>query len=315
MKVLGTGCAHPSKVVTNEMLSQLVDTSDEWITTRTGIKERCVMSSETLEDLAVQAAKKAMENAGVTADELDFIICANVVNEFVTPALSCIIQGAIGAHCPCVDLNGACVGFIYSLEIAESFYRCGKVKKVMIVCAEEPTRMLSWQDRTVCVLFGDGAGAAVLGEGDNIIATRLTAASQPFSLYEKRELVFSPFNTKPNSDLPLVMKGQDVFKFAANASLNDVKTLLEQTNIQPDEIDKYVLHQANVRIIELVREYLKQPSEKFPMNIQKYGNTSSASIPILLDELNREGKLKRGEKLVLSAFGAGFVSGACIMNW
>lgn len=315
MKIIGTGCAHPQKTVTNEMLSQMVETSDEWITARTGIKERRVISSENLEDLAIEAARNALDNAGVAATDLDFIICANVVNEYVTPALSCIIQGAIGAKCPCVDLNGACVGFIYGLDIAEAYYRCGKVKKVLVVCAEEPTRMLSWKDRTVCVLFGDGAGAAVLGEGDNILATRLTAASSPFSLYEKHELQYSPFNTKPDSNLPLVMRGQDVFKFAANASLSDVQTLLDQLSLQPDEIDKYVLHQANVRIIELVREYLKQPSEKFPMNIQKYGNTSSASIPSLLDELNREGKLKRGEKIVLSAFGAGFVSGACIMNW
>ena len=315
MKIIGTGSSHPSKVVTNDMLSSLVDTTDEWITTRTGIKERCVISSEKLEDLAIDAAKKALDNAGITASELDFIICANVVNEYVTPALSCIIQGAIGAKCPCVDLNGACVGFMYGIDMAEAYYKAGKVKNVLIVCAEEPSRMLSRTDRSVCVLFGDGAGASVLSEGDNIKATRLTAASAPDKLYQKHELQPSPFNTKENSNVPLVMRGQDVFKFAAYASISDMQTLLEQTGIAPDQIDHYVLHQANVRIIETVRSFLKQPSEKFPMNIQKYGNTSSASVPILLDELNRSGQLKRGQLVALSAFGAGFVSGGCIMEW
>ena len=272
-------------------------------------------SEENLEDLAIDAARKALDNAGISAIDLDFIICANVVNEFITPALSCIIQGAIGAHCPCIDLNGACVGFIYALDLAEAYYRSGKVKNVLIVCAEEPSRMLSWQDRSVCVLFGDGAGAAVLTAGDNVKATHLSAASSTTSLYQKHELQPSPFVTKPNSNLPLVMRGQDVFKFAANASLADIKFLLNETGYTADDVDKYLLHQANIRIIETVGEVLKQPKEKFPTNIQKYGNTSSASIPILLDELNRGGELKKGDLLALSAFGAGFVSGSCLMKW
>ncbi len=315
MKIIGTGSSHPKKVVTNQMLSDMVDTSDEWITVRTGIKERRIISEENLEDLAIDAARKALDNAGISAIDLDFIICANVVNEFITPALSCIIQGAIGAHCPCIDLNGACVGFIYALDLAEAYYRSGKVKNVLIVCAEEPSRMLSWQDRSVCVLFGDGAGAAVLTAGDNVKATHLSAASSTTSLYQKHELQPSPFVTKPNSNLPLVMRGQDVFKFAANASLADIKFLLNETGYTADDVDKYLLHQANIRIIETVGEVLKQPKEKFPTNIQKYGNTSSASIPILLDELNRGGELKKGDLLALSAFGAGFVSGSCLLKW
>lgn len=315
MKIIGTGCSHPKEIVTNQMLSQMVDTNDEWIFTRTGIKERRVISSETLEDMAIDAARKALGKAGISAKDLDFIICSNVVNEYITPALSCIIQGAIGATCPCVDLNGACVGFLYGIDMAEAYYRSGRVKNVLVVSAEEPSRMLSWEDRTVCVLFGDGAGAAVLSEGDNVLATRLTASSSTFSLYQKHELQPSPFNTKPNSNLPLIMCGQEVFKFAANASISDVQYLLNKTGYQPDAVDKYLLHQANVRIIEMVREILKQPKEKFPLNIQMYGNTSSASLPILLDELNREGRLKEGELIVLSAFGAGFVSGSCIMRW
>ncbi len=247
--------------------------------------------------------------------DLDFIICANVVNEFITPALSCIIQGAIGATCPCVDLNGACVGFIYGIDMAEAYYKSGKVENVLIVCAEEPSRMVGWNDRSTCVLFGDGAGAAVLTYGDNIKASRSQAACSWDKLYQKHELQPSPFNTKENSNLPLVMCGQDVFKFASKASYSDVTYLLKETGKTPDEIDLYLLHQANIRIINSVRTGLKQPVEKFPLNIQKYGNTSSASLPILLDELNKSGKLVRGNNIIMSAFGAGFVSGGCMMEW
>lgn len=315
MNIIGTGCAHPSKIVTNEMLSQMVDTTDEWITVRTGIKERRLISSENLEDLAIEAANKALAEAGMDAKDLDFIICANVVSEFISPAISCIIQGAIGATCPCVDLNGACVGFIYSLEIAEAYYRSGKYKNILIVCAEEPTRMVDWHDRTACVLFGDGAGAAVLTEGNNIKATKLSTTCNWDRLYQKHELQYSPFNTKPNSNVPLVMHGQDVFKFAINAAISNTNYLLKKTGHTADDINYFLLHQANLRIINTIKEYLKQPDEKFPVNIQKYGNTSSASLPILLDEINKEGKLKKGDLLALNAFGAGLVSGACILEW
>lgn len=158
MKIAGTGSVLPRKIVTNDMLAQFLDTSDEWIRTRTGVESRHVISDEKLEDMAIEAAKRALENAGMTAEELDFIICSNVVNEYVTPQMSCMIQGGIGASCPCIDINCACAGFIYAVEIAESFYQAGKVRNVLVVSAEEPTRMTDWTDRRTCVLFGDGAG-------------------------------------------------------------------------------------------------------------------------------------------------------------
>lgn len=315
MKIAGTGCSHPIKIVSNEMLSNMVDTNDEWIVTRTGIQERRVISEESLEDLAVEASRRALENAGMDIKDIDLIICANVVNEYITPALSCIIQGMLGATCPCIDVNGACVGFVYGIDMAEAYYKCGKVENVLVVCAEEPSRMVGWDDRATCVLFGDGAGAAVLTKGDNIKASKLSASCSWDKLYQKHELQYSPFNTKPNSNLPLVMRGQDVFKFAVNASLSDITCLLENANLSADDIDLYLLHQANMRIISSVRKNLKQSEDKFPTNIHKYGNTSSASLPILLDELNRSGELKKGNLLALSAFGAGFVSGACILEW
>ncbi len=315
MKIIGTGSAIPKKIVTNDMLSEFLDTSDAWIYPRTGIKHRHVISDEKLEDLAASAAEKALENAGMKAEDLDFIICSNVVNEYVTPSLSCIIQGAIGATCPCLDINCACAGFIYALDIAESFYKAGRVKNVLIVCAEEPSRMTSWKDRNVCVLFGDGAGAAVLTEGDNIKGIKLSAASATDKLYQIRTLEPTPYITKEEENISLQMKGQDVFKFAVKASTGDIKYLLDKLGMAAGDVDHYLLHQANIRIIRSIKDFLEQPDEKFPTNVETHGNSSSASCPILLDECNRNGILKRGETIALSAFGAGFISGAVIMEW
>lgn len=315
MKIIGTGSAIPKKIVTNDMLSEFLDTSDAWIYPRTGIKHRHVISDEKLEDLAEEAARKALDNAGMKAEDLDFIICSNVVNEYVTPSLSCIIQGAIGATCPCLDINCACAGFMYALDIAESFYKAGRVKNVLIVCAEEPTRMTSWKDRNVCVLFGDGAGAAVLSEGDNIKGIKLSAASATDKLYQIRTLEPTPYITKEEHDVSLQMKGQDVFKFAVKASSGDIKYLLDKLGMKPDDVDHYLLHQANIRILRSIMDFLDQPESKFPTNVETHGNSSSASCPILLDECNRNGLLKRGETIAFSAFGAGFISGAAIMEW
>ena len=315
MKISGTGSALPSKIVTNDMLAQFLDTSDEWIRTRTGVTSRHVISDEKLEDLAATAAKRALQDAGIRAEELDFIICSNVVNEYITPQLSCIIQGAIGAACPCIDINCACAGFIHAIEIAESFYKAGKVKNVLIVCAEEPTRMADWGDRRTCVLFGDGAGAAVLTPGDNIRSVKLSAASATDKLWQMRVLQPTPYIDKEEVDVPLQMKGQEVFKFAIRAASRDITRALEESGLSSDSIDYYLLHQANIRIINSIQNYLEQPEEKFPTNLGCHGNSSSASCPILLDECNRKGMFKKGDKIAMSAFGAGFVSGAVVMEW
>ena len=314
MKIIGTGSVIPKQIVTNDMLSEFLDTSDAWIYPRTGIKYRHVISDEKLEDMAIEAARKALDDAGMKAEELDFIICSNVVNEYVTPSLSCIIQGGIGATCPCIDINCACAGFIYALDLAEAQYKAGRVKNVLIVCAEEPTRMTSWKDRNVCVLFGDGAGAAVLTEGDNIKGIKLSAASATDKLYQIRTLEPTPYIPKEEQNISLQMKGQDVFKFAVKASSGDIKYLLDKLNMKAEDVDKYLLHQANIRIIHAIRDYLEQPDEKFPTNVENHGNSSSASCPILLDECRRNGTVKKGDILALSAFGAGFISGAAIME-
>ena len=297
------------------MLSQFLETSDEWITTRTGVKSRHVISDERLEDMAIEAACKALADAGMKAEELDYIICSNVVNEYITPQLSCIIQGGIGATCPCIDINCACAGFIYALEIAESFYRSGRVRNVLIVCAEEPTRMTDWNDRRTCVLFGDGAGAAVLTEGDNIKGFKMSAASATDKLWQYRVLQPTPYITKEEKDMPLQMKGQDVFKFAVKASSKDISRLLKENGLNAQDVDYVLLHQANIRIINTIRDFLGLEDEKFPTNIADHGNSSSACCPILLDECNRKGMFKKGDKIVMCAFGAGFVSGAVLLEW
>ena len=297
------------------MLSQFLDTSDEWIKTRTGVSSRFVISDEKLEDLAAQAAEKALKDAGIKAEDLDFIICSNVVNEYITPQLSCIIQGAIGATCPCIDINCACAGFIHAVEMAEAFYQAGKVRNVLIVCAEEPTRMTDWSDRRTCVLFGDGAGAAVLTPGDNIKSVKLSASSATEKLWQYRTLQPTPYITKDEMDVPLQMKGQDVFKFAVTAASKDITRALDDSQIEASDVDYYLLHQANIRIINAIQNYLEQPADKFPTNVENHGNSSSSCCPILLDECNRKGMFKKGDKIAMSAFGAGFVSGALVMEW
>lgn len=315
MKIIGTGSAHPSLVVTNKMLENFLETSDEWIVSRTGIKERRLITNEKLEDLAVEAAKNAMENAGVTPEEIDFLIVSNVSNEYDTPSLSCVIQGMLGMKCPCFDINCACSGFVYALDIAESFLATKDLRNILIVCAEEPSRMVDWKDRSQCVLFGDGAGAAVVTKGDDLKAIRLNTVSKVDPLWQKKVMQPTPFVTKEEKGGPLVMVGQDVFKLAVSSSIDDIDKVLKNAGMSPEDIDMFVLHQANIRIIDAIRHFSKQDKSKFPINVDKYGNTSSATIPILLDELNRGGKLRNGDMLLMSAFGAGFTTGACILRW
>lgn len=316
MKILGTGSAVPELIVTNNMLAEFLDTSDEWIQTRTGIKERRLLSSEDLTELSTKASNNALENAGITAEDLDFIICSNVANNYVTPALGCIVQGEIGANCPTIDINAACTGFIYALDIAESFFRSkNDINNILILCAEEPSRYTNWQERDTCILFADAAAAVVVTRGDNLKATYLHTSCKVEPLYYQRALEPTPFNKKEEGNAPLIMNGRDVYKLAISSSVTDIKAVLKKAEITADDVDKFILHQANIRIIDTIRIKLNQPEEKFPHNIEHYGNTSSATIPLLMDELNRAGKLKKGEILVLSAFGAGFTTGACVLEW
>ena len=315
MKIIGTGRAHPAKVVTNAMLEQFLDTSDEWIKTRTGMSERRVITSEKLEDLAAEASLQAIADAGLKPTDIDYIICSNVVNEYITPGLSCIVQGAIGAKCACVDVNAACSGFIYALDMADDRLKSGKAKNILVVAAEEPTRMVDWNDRSLCVLFGDGAGAVVVTEGEGMICSRLTTASKTDCLHYVRTLEPTPYITKEEYSAPMYMNGKEVFKTAVLSSSRDIKVMLDEACLKPSDIKYYVLHQANMRIIDFAKSKLGIPEEKYCINIDHVGNTSAACIPILLDEMNEQGRFKKGDILAMCAFGAGLTSGSAVIRW
>ncbi len=315
MRILGTGSFLPKKIVTNAMLSEFLDTSDEWIVTRTGIHSRHVISDESLEDMGTQAALRALQDAGLQASDIDYFVCSNVVSNWVTPSMSCIIAGRIGLQCPCIDINCACPGFIFALDIVENRYKAGNRGKALIVCVESPTRMCDWTDRSTCVLFGDGAGAVVLGEGDNILGVRLNSQPDPTKLWERRPMESTPYFTGDDSQKSLQMRGREVFKFAVGASTTEVEALLSDLSLTKDDVSYYMIHQANLRIIDAIKRFLGEDDSKFPTNIADHGNSSSASCPILLDECNKRGLFKEGDLLVFSAFGAGLLSGAAALRW
>lgn len=315
MKIIGTGSALPGKIVTNDMLAGFLETSDSWISTRTGISTRRLLSQETLRDLARKAAEAAIASSGLKAEEIDYLICSNVANSYVAPSLGSILLAPLGCCCPTFDLNGACAGLVYALDIADSFIKTGRAKNILIVAAEEPSRFCNWHQRETSVLFGDGASALVVTEGEGFLDFRLTGDTHTDILYYKRALESTPYDQVEEPTVPLVMNGREVFRLAVNACIEDVDTILGRNGISGSDVDYYLLHQANLRIIECIREHLEQPKEKFPTNLQRYGNTSSASIGILIDELSRAGKLKEGATLVLSAFGAGFVTGIALLKW
>ncbi len=315
MKIIGTGSALPRKIVTNDMIAEYIDTSDEWIYTRTGIKSRHVITDEKLEDLGAEAVMNALEMSGLGVSDIDLFIVSNVVSEYGTPGLSCIVAAKVGLTCPMFDINCACPGFVYALDMAEAYYKAGKVRNVLIACIEEPTRMASWEERSTCILFGDGAGAVVLGEGDNIKGTRLRSEPSIDKLLMTRSLTDTPYVTEKMYDMPLQMKGRDVFRFAVNACTNGVKELLDEVGISKDDVSWFMVHQANKRILDSIVDYMRIPADRCPVNIEDHGNSSSASCPILLDECNRKGMFKEGDILVFSAFGAGLLSGAAVVEW
>lgn len=315
MRILGTGSALPALSVPNTALEQFLDTSDEWITTRTGIQTRHILSSETLTELAVQAAQRALDDAGVSGSELDLILGTTCQGEQIAPAMACTVQKAIGANCPCMDVNAACTGFIYALDVASAYLKSGKAKKILVLSAEGMSKLSDWRDRTTSVLFGDGAGAVVLGGQDGLLSIRLSTDDDKDTLFIQPAPGNCPFST-PSSIAPGVhMEGQEVFRFAVSHATEDIARVAQEAGVTLADIQWFLLHQANRRILESVRQRLNQPEEKFPNNISRVGNTSSASIPILLDELNREGRLSDGDLIAMSAFGAGLSTGACILRW
>lgn len=315
MRIIGTGSALPEKVVTNDMLAGFLDTSDNWITTRTGIRTRRLLSTETLRELALEAAKKAIASSGLKPADIDYLICSNVANSYVSPSLGSIILGQLGCCCPTFDMNGACAGLVYSLDVADAFLKTGRARNILVVAAEQPSRFCDWHDRATSVLFGDGASALVVTGGEGFFDFRLTGNTHTDVMYYKRSLEPTPYDRVEERTQPLVMEGREVFRLAVESCIEDVDVLLERNGLKGEDIDLFLLHQANMRIIECIRQHLEQPKEKFPTNIQKYGNTSSASVGILIDELSRAGVLKEGATILISTFGGGFVTAAALLKW
>ena len=313
--ITGTGSATPTNIVDNAYFEKLVDTSDDWITTRTGIKTRHILKDQTLLDIGIKAAQNALDNANIKAQELDMIICSTIQGDYIVPSFACLLQKNLGAKCPAFDVNAACSGFLYSLDIADSYFKSGKYSKVLIVSCEQLSKFVDYTDRTTCVLFGDAAGAVVLEKGDSLKYINLTAKGDNENLKITSALQKSPFNATPSPQGYLYMNGQEIFKYAVSTAIKAFKDASKQTGLKADDINFYLLHQANGRIIEMVQNQLKQPKEKFPFNYNEYGNTSAASIPLLLDEQNKKGILKKGKILFLSAFGGGLTSGSAIIEW
>ena len=313
--ILGTGMYVPQRVVTNDDLSLLVDTNDEWIRKRVGIERRHVSVSETTSEMGCIAARRALDNAGVRPEELDLILAATVSGEYVSPSVSCMIQHGLGVQCPAYDINAACPAFIFLLETAAGFFARKKAKKVLVVGAERLSGIVDWTDRGTCVIFGDGAGAAVLGEGDGYLDSILTVSGGDDVIKIPHYEGDSPFYQRRGEKPYIHMKGQETFKYAVTAMGTDITELMTRNGLTAEDIRYIVPHQANKRIIDLAAKRTGIPVEKFAVNIQKYGNTSSASVPIMLDELNREGKLNRGDLLILSAFGGGLANAACLLRW
>ncbi len=314
-KVLATGSGIPKKIVANDYLEKLVETSDEWITQRVGVKERHICATESLADVAAAAAKNALEQAGVDAKEVDLIIASTVCPERMCPTLAGDVQRKIGATCPAFDINSACSGFIFALETAAAFFSKGGYKKILVIAGEKISRYLDWSDRNTCVIFGDGAGAFLLGEGDGLINSKLYTAGEDEIIEIPTKPVKTPFYDEAHPHPFIKMNGQETFKFAVKTMTEDVLNVVSEAGYNINDIKYIIPHQANIRIIQLAAKKLKLPLERFFVNLEKYGNTSSASIPIAADELNRSGKLKEGDLVVLTAFGGGLSSGVCLLRW
>jgi 3-oxoacyl-[acyl-carrier-protein] synthase-3 len=296
------------------MVSEIVDTTDEWITSRTGIKTRYVSTTETLLDLAVEASKKALASAGIESKDLDMIICSTIKGDYVTPSMACLIQRDIEAKCPSFDFNAACSGFVYGLDMADAYIRAGKAETILLVSAEAMTRHIDWTDRATCVLFGDGAGAVVLKKGDGLRSIKITAKGDDKLLVIGSVFSPSPFAKQPQIDPAFRMNGGEVFKFAVSSVIKDVKQVMKEAGVEAKDIAMMVPHQANLRVFQAARDKLGFTDEQIANGIDHYGNTSSASIPLLLDELMEQGRLVKGDLIVLTAFGGGLTTGACVIK-
>lgn len=320
VEIIGTGSYVPERIVTNDELSNIVETSDEWIATRTGIRERRISLGENTSDLAAKAALAALKNAKLDAKDIELIIVATTSPDSYVPSTACIVQELIGAaNAVCFDISAACTGFIFALNTAMQYIKTGEYKNAVVIGAEVLSKIMNWEDRNTCVLFGDGAGAAVLRAGEEgIIKTYMASdgvKGREF-LHCFAAQIKNPFiNNSADMDDKITMSGKEVFKFAVRVMASSIENVLEASQNSIDDIDYIVPHQANIRIIEFVAKKLKIDMNKFFINLSKYGNTSGASIPLALDEMNKEGILKKGNKVIFVGFGGGLTWGSVLVKW
>ena len=323
VSIVGTGSYVPEKRLTNDDLTKIVDTSDEWITVRTGIKERRIAAKdETTSEMATKAALKALEQAKIKPEEIDLILVATATPDMLFPATACFVQKKIGAKkAACLDISAACAGFLFGIEIAQQFITSHTHEVVLVIGAEKLTSITNWTDRNTCVLFGDGAGAAVLkhrGSEHGVISTHIGSDGQ-FT-----DILFMPGGgsrcpiTRDNADMNLAtihMLGKEVYKQAVTAMVNASKKALADAGLTADDIACVIPHQANLRIIEAIAVRLKIPLDRFYVNLDKYGNTSAAAVAIALDEANRTGRIKSGDYVLMVVFGGGLTWASTVIEW
>jgi 3-oxoacyl-[acyl-carrier-protein] synthase III len=323
--ILGTGSYAPAKIVSNQDLSRLVDTSDEWITTRTGIRERRIAGQhEPSSELAARAGIAAIADARLTSADIDLVVLATVTPDMPMPSTACVVQHKLGipAHAACFDLNAACTGFLYALEVARALLVAGRSRHALVIGAEKFSGFLDWQDRATCVLFGDAAGAVVLGRtadsGCGLLGCHLGAeggATDLLCIPGGGSLHPPSAHSVEHRQHYIKMKGREVFKSAVRVMAASAREILEQHQLTADQITCVIPHQANRRIIETLAKDLKIPLARFVINLDRYGNTSAASIPLALDEARRAGRFHAGDILLLLAFGAGLTYGSALIRW
>lgn len=321
--ILGTGHYAPEKILTNADLEKMVDTSDEWIRTRTGIETRHIAAqSENTSDLCVNAARKAMEAAGVTVDDIDFILVATASPDYVVPSTACLVQDKLGAsHAGAMDISAGCSGYIYAVAVASNMVKAGMYKHILVIGAEILSRLVNWHDRSTCILFGDGAGAAVIGEteeGYGLLASDLGSDGSLGKILDiPASGVAEPVTHRAidSGRIYIHMEGPEVFKAAVRHMGATTLKTLEKAGVSKDDIDMFIAHQANNRIIQAIAKRLQVPADHMWVNVDRFGNTSAASVGIALDEAVRAGKVKHGDIVVLTGFGAGLTWGCDVMRW
>jgi len=320
--ILGTGSCLPKRVMTNAELEGMVETSDEWISTRTGIKTRRISGpGEETSKLAAEAARQALAMAGLVPDDIDIILLGTVSSEMSMPSCACLVQKELGAvNAFAYDLNAACSGFLYALDMADAYLTRDPSLKIMVIGAETLSSRVNWQDRDTCVLFGDGAGACLVTgstNGSGMLASKMFSDGRLFDLLcmDSARGMNPDLGNYHNQGSFITMIGRDVFRYAVRAMVAAVEHVLAERQLTAADIALFIPHQANIRIVNSLIERLEVPPEKIYVNIDKYGNTSAASIPIALDEANREGRLQKGDLLLCCAFGSGFTWGASIIKW